>query len=93
MDLQAPDLSREEPEARAATDRPTAAGDLHGRLLVAHGLRDDNVHFQNTAQFIDALQAAGKDFDLMIYPRDRHGIGSGADHYRELRRDYILENL
>ena len=70
-----------------------AAGDLHGKLLIVHGFRDDNVHFQNTAQFIDALEAAGEEFDLMIYPRDRHSLGSGAGHYRALQRDYILNNL
>ena len=70
-----------------------AAEDLHGRLLIVHGLRDDNVHFQNAAQLIDALHQENKMFDLMVYPRDRHGIGRGREHFRELQRDYILENL
>jgi len=50
------------------------AKDLHGRLLLVHGTYDDNVHPQNTWQFVDALVEAGKPFDLMIYPMRKHGI-------------------
>jgi dipeptidyl-peptidase-4 len=56
------------------------AADLRGRLLVVHGTGDDNVHFQNTVQFVNALIDAGKQFDLMIYPGKTHGIsGTAAD--------------
>ncbi len=53
-------------------------------LFLTHGTGDDNVHFQNTLQLIDALQKAGKQFELMIYPNGMHGYGSyqGA-HYNE----------
>ena len=68
-----------------------AAGRLHGRLLLAHGAMDDNVHVQNTMQLVRALQDARKDFDLMIYPGARHGIG-GA-HYRRLQYDFIHRHL
>jgi dipeptidyl-peptidase-4 len=37
---------------------------------------DDNVHMQNTIQFIDKLQDLNKDFDLMLYPNERHGVGN-----------------
>jgi dipeptidyl-peptidase-4 len=70
-----------------------AAANLHGRLLIIHGLQDDNVHFQNTAQLIDALQQKEKMFDLMVYPRDRHGIGRGREHFRALQLDYVFNNL
>ena len=70
-----------------------AAENLHGRLLIVHGLQDDNVHFQNAAELIDALQKHEQMFDLMVYPRDRHGIGHGRRHHRELRLRYIRENL
>ncbi|MGD8452161.1 MAG: S9 family peptidase [Phycisphaerae bacterium] len=70
-----------------------AAHKLHGHLLIVHGLMDDNVHFQNTAQLINALQEQVQRFDLMVYPRDGHGIGHGHAHFRELQLRYITENL
>lgn len=71
----------------------SAVENLHGRLVLAHGLLDDNVHFQSTAQLIDALQQHRKMFDLMVYPRDGHGFRRGSEHFRELRLKYILEEL
>ncbi|MCA9049301.1 MAG: DPP IV N-terminal domain-containing protein [Planctomycetaceae bacterium] len=69
----------------------TAAGKLHGRLLILHGLRDDNVHPANTFQLVNALQKSGKSFDLMLYPEARHGIG--GRHYDRLLYDFILAGL
>ncbi|MBL9076571.1 MAG: S9 family peptidase [Planctomycetes bacterium] len=51
-----------------------AAANLHGHLLLLCGAMDDNVHMQNSLQFLHALQQAGKDCDFMVYPRVRHGI-------------------
>ncbi len=57
----------------------SAAANLHGSLLLAHGTSDDNVHFQNTIQMTDQLIRAGKQFQLMVYPDKTHGIaGSGT---------------
>jgi dipeptidyl-peptidase-4 len=56
----------------------SAAGNLHGSLLLVHGTSDDNVHFQNTIQMTDALIKAGKQFRLMVYPNKTHGIGGTA---------------
>lgn len=52
----------------------SAAGKLHGSLLLVHGTSDDNVHFQNTIQMVDALIRSGKQFRLMVYPNKTHGI-------------------
>jgi dipeptidyl-peptidase-4 len=49
-----------------------------GRLLIAHGTGDDNVHIENTVQFVQKLIEAGVPYDLQIYPRKTHSI-SGAD--------------
>ncbi|MFA5850443.1 MAG: DPP IV N-terminal domain-containing protein [Bacteroidales bacterium] len=47
---------------------------VQGSLLyLTHGTGDDNVHMQNTMQLIDALQKAGKHFELMLYPGGMHG--------------------
>lgn len=55
-----------------------SAGQLHGALLLAHGTSDDNVHFQNSIQMIDAFIKADKPFRLMIYPNKTHGIAGKA---------------
>ena len=51
-----------------------SAAHLKGRLLVAHGTGDDNVHMENTVQFVQKLIEAGIPFDLQIYPRKTHSI-------------------
>jgi dipeptidyl-peptidase-4 len=51
---------------------------LKGRLLIAHGTGDDNVHIENTVQFVQKLIEAGDPYDLQIYPRKTHSI-SGPD--------------
>jgi len=82
---------QENPEGYEATSVVEAADDLHGRLLIVHGARDDNVSLRNTYRLIFALQGAGESFDLMIYPDARHGIPS--PHYRALRLNFIREEL
>ena len=51
-----------------------SAAKLSGRLLLVHGTSDDNVHMQNSIQFIDAMVNAGRPFDLQLYPGKTHGI-------------------
>ena len=72
-----------------------AAADLHGALLLIHGTMDENVHMQNTLQFANELQKAGKTFEMMIYPRSRHRLG-GLDlekHRHITMLDFVLEHL
>ena len=57
-----------------------------GYLRITHGTGDDNVHFQNTLQLIDALQQAGKQFELMIYPDGMHGY-RGAQGQHDMAAD------
>ncbi len=56
----------------------TSAANLKGHLLIAHGTGDDNVHFENTVQYIQKLIEAGIPYDLQIYPRKTHSI-TGPD--------------
>ena len=60
-----------------------AAEHLHGRLLIAHGTGDDNVHLENTVQFVQKLIEAGIPYDLQIFPRKTHSI-AGPDVRTEL---------
>ena len=57
-----------------ATSVVKAASQLSGKLLLVHGTMDDNVHLQNSVQLIYELQKAGKEFEMMIYPKSRHGV-------------------
>ena len=72
-----------------------AAKDLNGKLLLVHGMMDDNVHMQNTIQFAYELQKAGKPFQLMLYPKSRHCVVDPllVKHMRAMMTDFILANL
>jgi len=50
---------------------------LSGSLLLVHGLADDNVHFENTAEYVKALVDADKDFRQLVYPEKNHSITGG----------------
>jgi dipeptidyl-peptidase-4 len=82
---------KENPDGYERSSVVKAAKNLHGRLLIIHGMMDDNVHVQNSVQLVDALQAAGKEFEMMFYPRSRHGIGS--PHYLRLELDFIRRTM
>lgn len=69
-------------------------GDAAVMLKLTHGTGDDNVHFQNTLQLIDALQKEGKKFDFMIYPDGMHGYrGYQQDHFTAANREFWLKYL
>jgi dipeptidyl-peptidase 4 len=69
---------KDDPDGYAQSDVTKSAANLRGSLLLVHGTGDDNVHFQNSMQMIEALEKAGKQFQLMIYPNKTHSI-SGPD--------------
>ena len=71
------------------------ARNLRGKLLLVHGTGDDNVHFQNSIAFVDALIRADKDFQTLYYPNRNHGIGGGNTRlhlYRQMT-NFVLGNL
>jgi len=88
-------LPNENPDGYHASSPRFSAATLHGSLLLIHGAIDDNVHVQNTMQFIYELQKANRPFSLMLYPRSRHGVTDPAlvRHLRGLMLDYTLEHL
>ena len=68
------------------------AGNLKGRLLLAHGTMDTNVPLYGTLLVVDALIAADKDFDLIMMPNRGHGFGN--EPYMMRRRwDYFVRHL
>ena len=83
------------PEGYKKSSPVHAARDLHGKLLLIHGTIDDNVHMQNTMQFVYELQKAGKQFQLMLYPKSRHGVTDPLllKHMRQMMLDFIVESL
>jgi dipeptidyl-peptidase-4 len=85
------DVPQDNVEGYEKTSVIEAAKDLHGRLLILHGAIDDNVHVENTYKLIQALQEADKQFELMIYPTSRHGVG--GMHYRRMTVDFIKSVL
>ena len=79
---------KKNPEGYKAGSCIELADKLEGKLFLLHGLVDDNVHPTNTWQLADALQKAGKRFDLMVYPNSAHGF-----RYNELRWEYFVRHL
>ena len=68
--------------------------DRRTRLLIIHGTADDNVHFQNTVEMTRALNRAGKQYDMMVYPDQNHSMWPDATaHIRQKMIDYTLKNL
>ncbi len=65
---------QDNPEGYAATDILPRLDDMTGRLLILHGMADDNVIFGNATRVIDALQAKSVPFEMMLYPGQRHGV-------------------
>ena len=68
---------------------------IKGKLLLIHGLIDENVHFRHTARLINALIRAGKTFELSLFPDERHMPRRLEDRiYLETQiRDFFLANL
>ena len=61
-------------------------GNLHGALLLCHGMADDNVHPQNAFEYSEALVQADKDFKEMFYTNRNHGIHGGNTRHHLLRQ-------
>lgn len=69
------------------------AKNLKGRLLLATGDMDDNVHPANTLRMADALIKANKRFDTIIFPGKRHGFGDANNYFFWIRADYFAKHL
>ena len=68
---------------------------LQGNYLLIHGMTDDNVHYQNTAEMVNALIKANKQFTQFSYPNKNHGIYGGNTrlHLYNMMTSYLMKNL
>ncbi len=69
------------------------AKNLRGKLLLAHGLMDDNVPPSNTLLVVEALEKANKDYDLIVFPNSTHGYGAYTLYMTRRRWDYFVKYL
>lgn len=69
------------------------AKNLKGKLMLAHGLMDDNVPPENTLLVVEALEKANKDYDLVVFPNSPHGYGQYSPYMTRRRWDYFVKNL
>ena len=67
-------LPKEDEEAYKKSSPVNFAAGLQGKLLMIHGMQDDNVLFQDTVQMVQKLIEAGKEFDVAFYPKDDHSV-------------------
>ncbi|MBN8880402.1 MAG: DPP IV N-terminal domain-containing protein [Sphingobacteriales bacterium] len=69
------------------------AQNLKGKLMLAHGMMDNNVPPYNTLLVVEALEKANKDYDLVIFPNSAHGFGQYSYYMMRRRWDYFVRNL
>ena len=72
---------------------PQIAKNLKGHLLLIHGDIDNNVHPGNTIRVVDALIRAGKRFDMLMLPQQRHSFGDMNEYFYWRLVDYFSEHL
>lgn len=69
------------------------AKNLKGKLMLVHGMMDDNVPPYNTLLVVEALEKANKSFDLVIFPNSAHGYGEYSPYMTRRRWDYFVQHL
>ena len=82
-------------EGYKATSAFTRAENLQGRLLIVHGMNDDNVHYQHTAEYAEWLVQLNKPFDMHVYTNRNHSIFGGNTRYHLYSKltQYLKDNL
>ncbi len=86
---------QENADGYKASSNFTRAEKLHGNLLIVHGMADDNVHFQNTAEYAEHLVQLDKQFDMQVYTNRNHSIFGGNTRYHLYTKltDFFDRNL
>ena len=88
-------LPSQNPEGYDENSPITLAKGIKGKLLLVHGTADDNVHYQNTLEFAEAMVQAGVQFQMMSYVNRNHGIrgGNTTMHLYTMFDNFLKENL
>ncbi len=88
-------LPSQNPEGYDENSPITLAKGIKGKLLLVHGTADDNVHYQNTVEFAEAMVQAGVQFQMMSYTNRNHGIrgGNTTMHLYTMFDNFLKENL
>ena len=86
---------KENAEGYKAGSAFTRADKLHGKLLLVHGITDDNVHYQNCVEYAEHLVQLDKQFDMQVYANRDHGIygGNTRHHLFTKLTNFFLTNL
>ena len=86
---------KENAEGYKAASAFSRADNLHGNLLLVHGMADDNVHFQNCTEYAEHLVQLGKQIDMQVYTNRNHGIygGNTRNHLYTRLTNFFLNNL
>ena len=87
------DQLEDNPDGYARVNLMNYADQLQGDLLLIHGTGDENVKWAFTLQFADSLIKANKQFDMMVYPNEHHGIENYRLHVYTKIADYFIEKL
>ena len=82
---------QQNPEGYRASSILAQAGRLQGRLLIIHGLADENVHFRHTARLLNVLNAERRPYDLLLFPDERHLPRRAED--RQTLEQRLLEHF
>jgi len=86
-------LLADNPDGYARVNLMNFADRLQGKLLLVHGTGDENVKYAFSLQFADSLVRAGKQFDMMVYPNQRHPLSDVQLHLFTKITEYFRNNL
>ncbi len=88
-------LPSQNPDGYLQNSPITLVKGIKGKLLLVHGTADDNVHFQNSIEFAEAMVQAGVQFRMMAYNNRNHGIrgGNTTMHLYTMFDEFLKENL
>jgi dipeptidyl-peptidase-4 len=86
---------QENPNGYKTSSPLEAADKLKAKVLLIHGTDDDNVHMQNTLNFVQALVKARRSFDLYLQPGEKHGFAGEAARFYLTQRlvEFFEQNL